>query len=416
MNNFINSIARNGLSKNAYLFGLVSTFLVSPFVSLWFIIYGMRRNERNAYIVFAVFMALMAYMLAPISDLASYGFSYYRYQNLSWDQFANRYLSGDDFIMQTIEWGFSQSGIPFAFMRFLQTLIAFNFLNAIFFYKIDHSENAYSDKEIFYRYICYILVFPFVLMVGGVRFGFGVVIMLYGFHLYIDRNKLIPCIVVLLLASWIHFALFYYSLLTFAFLHLNIHKKYLIAILLVVFIVSLPIQSYVEAYFVKNEIRGGGYLGDGVWGRQLGMTLGIKALVYHWGQRLLLLPLLYAFYVNYDSKDKWLRLFFSYLVLFASTYSAFALVQRTTVCLTTCSLFIYLSLENIGSKFSVKLNGLMVICAVLICSFDLFTHRKQIILSDYWRIAQPAVYTFTQDYNMTWLFDNAGDRKGSLNN
>lgn len=157
MNNFINSIARNGLSKNAYLFGLVSTFLVSPFVSLWFIIYGMRRNERNAYIVFAVFMALMAYMLAPISDLASYGFSYYRYQNLSWDQFANRYLSGDDFIMQTIEWGFSQSGIPFAFMRFLQTLIAFNFLNAIFFYKIDHSENAYSDKEIFYRYICYIL-------------------------------------------------------------------------------------------------------------------------------------------------------------------------------------------------------------------------------------------------------------------
>ena len=110
--------------------------------------------------------------------------------------------------------------------------------------------------------------------------------MLYGFHLYIDRNKLIPCIVVLLLASWIHFALFYYSLLTFAFLHLNIHKKYLIAILLVVFIVSLPIQSYVEAYFVKNEIRGGGYLGDGVWGRQLGMTLGIKALVYHWGQRL----------------------------------------------------------------------------------------------------------------------------------
>ena len=77
---------------------------------------------------------------------------------------------------------------------------------------------------------------------------------------------------------------------------------------------------------------------------------------------------------------------------------------------------VYLSLENIGSKFSVKLNGLMVICAVLICSFDLFTHRKQIILSDYWRIAQPAVYTFTQDYNMTWLFDNAGDRKGSLNN
>ena len=68
MNNFINSIARNGLSKNAYLFGLVSTFLVSPFVSLWFIIYGMRRNEYvNPFqypILIFLFVVICSYILS----------------------------------------------------------------------------------------------------------------------------------------------------------------------------------------------------------------------------------------------------------------------------------------------------------------------------------------------------------------
>lgn len=410
MNNLANSMARNGLSKNAYLFGLVSTFFVSPLIALIFIVDGMRRNERCAYFAFALFIALIAYMLAPISDLASYGYIYYIDKNLNWSQFAHRHLNGEDFIMQTVEWIFAQLSIPFAFMRFLQTLVAFLILNSIFFYKIEHNKSCYNANEIFYRYICYILVFPFILMVGGVRFGFGVVVMLYGFHLYIDRQKMISCVIMLLLASWIHFSLLYYSLLSFAVLHLNISKKYVAISLLVIFVVSLPIQSYLEGYFVKNELRGAGYLGDGVWSRQVGMTLGIKAIVYHWGQRLFLLPLVYAFFKMYDGKNRWLLLWFSYLLFFACMYSTFALAQRTTVCFMSCSVFVYLSMESSGSKFSTAFNRIFLICALFICSFDVFTHRYQISLSNYWRIAQPALLTFTQDYDRTWLLENAPER------
>ena len=402
--------SRNGLSEKAYLLGLISTFLVSPLVSLIFIIDGMRRNERSAYFVFALFLSLIAYMLAPISDLASYGFIYYIDKNLNWTQFALRFLKGEDFIMQTIEWLFAQIGIPFAFMRFLQTLVAFLILNSIFFYKIEHNKSCYTEKEVFYRYICYILVFPFILMVGGVRFGFGVVVMLYGFHLYIDRKKTLLCLIMLIIASWIHFSLLYYSLMSFAVLHFKISRKYMLISLVIIFVVSIPIQSYLEVYFLKNELQGVDYLGDGVWGRQTGMSLGTNAFVYHWGQRLFLLPLVFVFIKRYDYKNKWLLLWFSYMLFFACMYSAFALAQRTTVCLMSCSVFVYLSIESYGSKVSTAFNRIFLISALLSCSFDIYTHREQIVLSNYWRIAQPAVLTFTQDYDRTWLLEKAPER------
>ena len=190
-----------------YQLGIFTLFILSPILSLVFIIDGMRKNMRYAYSMFALFISLVAFMLAPTSDLASHNYLYYEYQNLSWNTFVNYRMVGSDYVMQYIEWIFANCGIPFEFIRLLQTLIAFFLLNSIFFYKINNSSLCYSSAEVFGRYLCYILVFPFILMVGGVRFGFGVVIMLYGFHQYIDREKRIIGIILLIFASLVHFSL-----------------------------------------------------------------------------------------------------------------------------------------------------------------------------------------------------------------
>lgn len=242
--------------NQTYGIQVFSLFIISPLLSLIFIVNGMRQNIRTAYFMFALFLSLLAYMLAPISDLASYGYLYYEYQNMSWPQFVTYQLQGEDFIMQITEWLFAQGGIPFGFMRFLQTLLAFALLNSIFFYKIDHSDKIYSNSEILFRYVCYILIFPFVLMVGGVRFGFGVVVMLYGFHSYIDKKRKIAGILLLVTASFIHFSLLYYSLLSFILIHLNISRKIACIALLAVVGMSFPLQSYMEAYMLQNELKG----------------------------------------------------------------------------------------------------------------------------------------------------------------
>ena len=45
MNNFINSIARNGLSKNAYLFGLVSVKYFFIAISILAVIYLVKKDS-----------------------------------------------------------------------------------------------------------------------------------------------------------------------------------------------------------------------------------------------------------------------------------------------------------------------------------------------------------------------------------
>ena len=246
-------------------------------------------------------------------------------------------------------------------------------------------------------------------MVSGVRFGFGVVIMIYGFHLYNDRRKKILGLIFLLFSTCIHFSLFYYSIISLVVMHLNLNKKSAIALLVVVFVMSFPIQTYLETYFIKNDLQGAGYLGDGNWGRQIGKTLGLNAIIYHWGQRFMLLPLIYAFFKRYDSLNKWARLWFSYMLCFACMYSAFALAQRTTVCFMTCSIFYFLSMEC-KSKFSSTFVKVILTSAITICLFDVWTHREQLILSNYWRLIQPGVITLTQEYDKEWLLKYAIDR------
>ena len=391
-----------------YQLGIFTLFILSPILSLVFIIDGMRKNMRYAYSMFALFISLVAFMLAPTSDLASHNYLYYEYQNLSWNTFVNYRMVGSDYVMQYIEWIFANCGIPFEFIRLLQTLIAFFLLNSIFFYKINNSSLCYSSAEVFGRYLCYILVFPFILMVGGVRFGFGVVIMLYGFHQYIDREKRIIGIILLIFASLVHFSLLYYSLFSFIILHLDIRRNQALVLALIMFILSIPLQATMEEYLLQNELRGAGYLGDGIWGRQVGMSLKINAIVYHWGQRVFLLPLLFLLFCKYNHHDKWSRLGLSYILFFTCIYSAFALAQRTTVCFMTCSIFLVLSIENsIREKIAISTRRVIIICSVLICCFDIWTHREQILLSRYWRLAQPSVITLTQEYDKSWLLQHA---------
>lgn len=391
-----------------YFVGVLILFIISPLLSLIYILRGMFQNIAGSYFMFSIFMALLAYMLAPVGDLASYGFLYYKYQHLVWDQFWADL--NEDFIMQTIIWLFSQSKIPFGFVRFFQTIIAFNILNCIFMYKIKHSDTSYTNKEIIFRYFCYVLLFPFILMVGGVRFGFAVVIMLYGFHLYIDRGKSVFGLMLLLLSVCIHFSLLYFSVFSFLILQMKLNRVLICIILVLAFIMSYPIQSYLETYFLANEMQGAAYLGDGVWGRQEGHLLGLNTIVYHWGQRLFLLPLIFALFKRYNDRNAWLRLGLAFIFLFACTYTAFALAQRLTVCFMTYSIFLLLSMEEKNNKFSLKYMKLFMAGSILICCFDLWTHREQLILSEYWRLVQPSIITLSQEYDKIWLFKYANER------
>lgn len=398
------------LKDSGYFAGLLGTFLLCPVLSLYFIVDGMLKGRRSAYFVFAFFMGLLAFMLAPVSDLGSYAFMYYRFDSQTLGQVFENAFRQHDFVMKCLLGIFSHLHIPFGFFTFLNAFVAFCLLNIIFLYKIDNSDVCYSPKEVVVRYFCYVAVFPFILLVGGVRFGYGAVIMFYGFHLYIDRNMKVSGLIIVLCASFIHYSLLYFALGSIAMLFVRIDRKMAITLLVVLAVCSLPLQTYVQKYFESNELTGAGYLGDGTWGRQVGQTLRITALGYHWGQRVFLLPLVFLFFKQYDKYRLWGRVFLSFLFMFSIAYTAFTLAQRLTVLVQTISIFIYLEEEAKGYVPKIRQGFILIMACILIGSFDLYTHRTQILLSNYWRLFQPVPVTLLEGYDYSWLFMNVRDR------
>lgn len=402
--------SRNLYNEWGYLLGVLVTFWVCPIFSLPFIVSGMLHDRRTAYFAFAVFMGLLAYMLAPVADLASYAYMYYKFEHQSLENVFIHAFVRKDFVMHSFLWLFAHLGIPFGYFKFSIAFISFLILNHIFLDKIQSSLVYYSPGEVVCRYFCYIAVFPFILLVGGVRFGFATIIMIYGFYLYIDRSMKILGVLIALCASFIHYSLLYFALFAIFVIQIRIERKVALLLLALMAVFSLALQNYVQQYLVSNEVAGVDYLGDGVWGRQVGQSLKITALVYHWGQRLFFVPLLIIFFRQYDKKYVWGRLFFSFLLMFSILYSAFTLAQRLTVIISTISIFIYLEEEIKGYVPSKRYGLILLFSCLMICAFDLYTHREQILLSNYWRLCQPVPITLTQEYDKEWLFINSRDR------
>lgn len=398
------------LEDSGYFAGLLGTFLICPVLSLFFIVDGMLKDRRGAYFVFAFFMGLLGFMLAPVSDLASYAYMYYRLDSQTLESVFNHAFVKNDFVMNCLLWIFANLHIPFGFFTFFIAFIGFCLINGIFLDKVGNMEVEYSPREVVLRYFCYVAVFPFILMVGGVRFGFAAVIMMYGFHLYIDKNARIGGLALVLCASFIHYSLLYFALFSILVLHLRIEKKTALLLLVVLAVCSLPVQNYAQQYLESRDLAGQGYLGDGTWGRQVGQTLRITAIAYHWGQRLFLLPLIFLFFKQYDNRHLWGRVLLAFLLMFSMSYTAFTLAQRLTVLVQTFSVFIYLEEEAKGYIPKVWQGFVLILACLLIGGFDVYTHRNQILLSDYWRLFQPVPLTLTEGYDYEWLFINAKDR------
>ena len=96
--------------------------------------------------------------------------------------------------------------------------------------------------------------------------------------------------------------------------------------------------------------------------------------------------------------------------MFSMSYTAFTLAQRLTVLVQTFSVFIYLEEEAKGYIPKVWQGFVLILACLLIGGFDVYTHRNQILLSDYWRLFQPVPLTLTEGYDYDWLFINAKDR------
>lgn len=392
-------------TKNNSL-GLFLIFLLCPILALPFIINGIIVGDKKCYYLFTIFMGLIAYMLAPIADLGAHYIYCDFLSRMNWETFKIYLSNNKDYITQIIEWGIPQIGFPFEILPLIEVVISFSIIHSMFCYSIKHSSKLYTKKEIFVRYVLFLLLFPFIILVSGIRFGFAAVILLYAFHIWLERKKMIFAFVLICLSCSIHFSMIYFVIPIVILLYIPLNKYSMIFLIVIALASQHIISKYLADYFIDNEMVGSNYLGNGVWGNTENKDFAYTAIIYHWGQRVLLLPLLFILFSHFKQMKRWGNILLGFILLFIVFMNFFTITQRITVCVLIFSIFFLLKIEDNGYTLSHKGRRILVICAIISCCFDIWTHRKFIILSNYQRLLQPVPITLIQTYSKDWVLKN----------
>lgn len=394
--------------KQKYNFvGELILLLLSPILALPFIIYGMKSGNRKSYMLFSLFLSIVAYMMAPLSDLGRHYLLADYFSTMDWDTFKSYMQDQHDYISQFLEWWLvGQLKLPFEIIPMLEIIVAYSIINSIMNYYAQFIPSKDTNRIIFQRYIYYLLLFPFIILVSGVRFGIATIFLLYALHLLIDRNKYICSFFWFFTSLMMHFSMLYFLLPILLIVFIPLNKKRVVTLVSLSVLLSVALSSYVADLFIESDMKGAGYLGDGVWGNVTGKEFKTTALIYHWGQRLLLLPLISLLLFEFNRLKKWGNVLLAFLLLFIVFINYFSILQRTTVCLLIFSVFFLINVERSGFTIKKYVVKLLMFCAIISCSFDIYTHRGFINKSDYWRLIQPIPITLMQTYSKEWVIYN----------
>ena len=97
-------------------------FCMSPLLFLPFVVKGMRKGESWAFILFAVFLGLWAWLTIPFADLFRHAEHYYSYlgepYSVIWEEyFLENNTLEYDIVIPTIDWLMVNNGIPYQYLR-----------------------------------------------------------------------------------------------------------------------------------------------------------------------------------------------------------------------------------------------------------------------------------------------------------
>lgn len=187
-------------------------FLLSPFLSIPFLLLQFKRKDRWASVMFSFLVGIIAYLYIPAvsNDKAKYYIRYEFYKNLSLSDFYNFLVSlkKPDFIFDFILFAARKYNIRLEFVFFALTFLCvyllFNIINSI----IEQTQS----KSYNYLLVSVLTFFSFSLpsLYSGLRFTLGASILVFGiYQLLFLKNKVIG-IILIIIATQTHFSLLYF--------------------------------------------------------------------------------------------------------------------------------------------------------------------------------------------------------------
>lgn len=396
-------------SKNTLLTILV--FIIFPLAAVPFIIKGMLRNKRWAFVLWAIFMGLLGILYPPTGDLYRYTQDFILIRDASWDDFKMFLLFKQDWLLPYLSYLLGRLGLNFDLSRFIYNFISYWLLGLIYL-DIIKSNPAYSKKNA----ILFLGTFM-VFSIGGytIRFSASSVLFAYGAYLVVFKNKRCGWMFVVLSVlnhlSFIVFAviLFFCRLRIFYF-----SKKIVVLFVILSFAVDSSVMVKILSFMPVDIVNHYSIYLDGYWA---GDFLKDHSFLYRL-QMLLISLISYAaaiiYILTYNIKYKTIAIVNGVLLLTTLVTPFATIATRFTGVLL---LFIKMHFLNIYKDSATFHKTLLILFYLSLFSnlMGLWGARRQLGVSDikkivYCSLPQILCHTYTEYWIDSTVFEN-GDFK-----
>ncbi|TWH99147.1 EpsG-like putative glucosyltransferase [Flavobacterium tiangeerense] len=333
------------------LFNLV-LFIVSPFLSIPSIIYGIVKRSKISLALLAFLFGIVSYLYIPnySNDKTRYFEIYEMYKYSSFlELFYFYYAQNQDFIFQSMIFFASKMGINAQFVFAIVGIITMGILVFIFSKLYENIPKKFSLVVL----VLFLFSLPYTDMLSGIRFMFAVAFVLLAFYQGIILNKKASYIF-LILAIFIHFSTLIYIPIFFLLKYFPNKTKLYKIFFFVSFLFFIIPKSFIFSFFdsigFQNglQTKGSAYLeGDDFLSNTLSIGSTFTLFVFYF--TLIVIFTIYAYLVIYKSDS----VFRSIILLLAASMNVFYSVPTIffryglVLVLFFIFLFIYeLSVEN----------------------------------------------------------------------
>lgn len=386
--------------------GLFLLLLISPMLSLPFILLKVRERSKVAVFVFAILLGTIAYCTIPYQDLFRHLMHYEaisEYENITDIPLFDFEMNG---IIVYIYWLTAKLSIPFDYIRLFTTAIAYYLLFLIYFEKTNNSGINYTNKEYFIRFLILTFFFDLFYTIAGVRFGVALCLYLYGLFQLFEKNNRTKCFLFLISAALYHSSFLYFSIISFIIYITKLRKDTAILYTIIAFICMALFFKYfgyilgARADWYLNKSSGSTAYSSMTFYGMLGFFI----------PKLCVLPYAILLLKYFTAESKWMKMAMVWLILSILGLNNAVFFYRIWWVFMALGVYMFIDYERFcgkNNRISYKLLSASIIFALtsLIPMYSILTK------SNYERVFLPYTIIFEHSYNSAEIlkeYPNAG--------
>lgn len=385
-------------------------FIISPLISLPFILIEIYNKKSYALILLALFMGFIAILFPPVYDLYRHHINFYGLditkENLNEEIFVR-----PDFILPYLNIIIKNIGLQFEIIRFI--LVTTSYL-IIFWIFRDVIHSKPELKKYYFR--IFIILFcsaHFFLLTTGLRYMEATYLFILGIYLItFKKNKIgyLPFII----SACLHFSFLAYIIIFFILLRFNArlnNKKIIVTSILCLIIIN---PTFIDFFITILPLSRGLKILIRAYCIGIFGNLEDRSIIYiiaYTIEIMLIFPLILIILKLNNKKlinnSRIINLERFNIIILAFLYGiSFLFFYRFSLIFISLGLLIYF--YNF-KMLSLKWLNILIFCSCIMFVSDIYKYRREFFISQEYRLIQPIPLILSADYDNYWVEEVIND-------